>query len=277
MGNKSANDSDAWNETEVPINISVVTEAINVSEDLLDDDNESTELDGNLSDATEENVSAVPNNSHDRWILPEDVPMVGNESANESDAWNQTEPYNGEAGNASDALEDDNESVALDGNLSDGSAENLADVSNSSRLNAVLLEGVPIMGNKSANDSDAWNETEFPINISVVAEAINASEDLLEDDNESTELDGNLHGGGPAGKPGCDVQLVVKGWFRKIEHNLHGESGSRDPILKRSAFIRSDCCSFKDTDEDVPSFENESANHSDASDAPCLLWAMRSA
>ena len=29
--------------------------------------------------------------------------------------------------------------------------------------------------------------------------------------------------------------------------------------------------------EDVPSFENESANHSDASDAPCLLWAMRSA
>ena len=39
---------------------------------------------------------------------------------------------------------------------------------------------------------EARNETEFPINISVVTEAINASEDLLEDDNESTELDGNL-------------------------------------------------------------------------------------
>ena len=77
-------------------------------------------------------------------------------------------------------------------------------------------------------------------------------------------------------------------------------SNTLDPILKRSAFIRSDCCSFKDTDdtppalnglvrnqigrqvqhkreEDVLIFENESANHSDASDAPCLLWAMRSA
>ena len=39
---------------------------------------------------------------------------------------------------------------------------------------------------------EARNETEFPINISVVTEAINASEDLLEDDNGSTELDGNL-------------------------------------------------------------------------------------
>ena len=43
--------AEGWNATEVPINISVVTEAVNVSEDLLEDDNESTELDGNLSDA----------------------------------------------------------------------------------------------------------------------------------------------------------------------------------------------------------------------------------
>ena len=40
-----------WNDTEVPVNISVVPEDVNVSEDLLEDDNESTELDGNLSDA----------------------------------------------------------------------------------------------------------------------------------------------------------------------------------------------------------------------------------
>ncbi|CAE7549084.1 unnamed protein product, partial [Symbiodinium sp. CCMP2456] len=45
------------NETEVPINISIVTEAINVPEDLLEDDNESTELDGNLSDANLASVS----------------------------------------------------------------------------------------------------------------------------------------------------------------------------------------------------------------------------
>ncbi|CAE7497764.1 glnA3, partial [Symbiodinium microadriaticum] len=116
IGNESANDSDtsdAWNETEVPINISVVTEAVNVSDDLLEDDNESTELDGNLSDATEENVSEVWNSSNDSWILPEDVLIIGNESANDSDA------------------------------------------------------------------SDAWNETEAPINISVVTEAINVSDDLL--------------------------------------------------------------------------------------------------
>ncbi|CAE7879118.1 unnamed protein product, partial [Symbiodinium necroappetens] len=252
----------AWNETEVPINISIVTEAINASEDLLEDDNESTELDGNLSAAKLVSVSLrtdcypkgwssraaaeqwrdrrervggaelQPLGSFKMWSehkifehgrgqpqqqlflrVSEDVPMAGNESANESDAWNQTEPPNGEAGNASDALEDDNESVVLDGNLSNRTAENLADVSNSSRLNAVLPsrqwlldsasrlvsnwkfqanEGVPIMGNKSANDSNAWNETQVPINISVVTEAINASEDLLDDDNESTELDGNL-------------------------------------------------------------------------------------
>ena len=45
-------------------------------------------------------------------------------SASESiaaEAWNQTEPpFSGEASNASDAREDDNESVALDGNLSNG-------------------------------------------------------------------------------------------------------------------------------------------------------------
>ena len=36
-----------------------------------------------------------------------------------AEAWNQTEPpYSGEASNASDALDDDNESVAPDGNLS---------------------------------------------------------------------------------------------------------------------------------------------------------------
>ena len=29
--------------------------------------------------------------------------------------------------------------------------------------------------------------------------------------------------GGPAGEPGCDVKLVVKGWVRKIEHELLGE------------------------------------------------------
>ena len=40
---------------------------------------------------------------------------IGNVAA---EAWNQTEPHDGEAGNASDALEDDNESVVLDGNLS---------------------------------------------------------------------------------------------------------------------------------------------------------------
>ena len=49
--------AEAWNETEVPINISVVTEAVNVSDDLLEDDNESTELDGNLSDAKLASVS----------------------------------------------------------------------------------------------------------------------------------------------------------------------------------------------------------------------------
>ena len=49
--------AEGWNETEVPINISIVTEAINVSEDLLEDDNESTELDGNLSDAKLASVS----------------------------------------------------------------------------------------------------------------------------------------------------------------------------------------------------------------------------
>ena len=49
--------AEAWNETEVPINISIVTEAINASEDLLEDDNESTELDGNLSDAKLASVS----------------------------------------------------------------------------------------------------------------------------------------------------------------------------------------------------------------------------
>ncbi|CAE7549767.1 unnamed protein product, partial [Symbiodinium sp. CCMP2456] len=235
MGNKSTNDSDvpsstvqAWNETEGPIDISVVTEAINVSEDLREDVNESTELDGNLSDATEENVSAVPNNSG-----LEDVPMAGNESANESDAWNQTEPpYNGEATNASDAWEDDNESVALDGNLSNRTAANLAEVSNSSRLNAVLLEGLPIMGNKSTNDSDAWNETEDPINISVVTEAINVSEYLLEDDNESTELDGNLSD-------------ATEGNVPEVS-----KSSNDSWILP----------------EDVPIFRNESANHSDASD-----------
>ena len=49
--------AEGWNETEPPLNISVVTEAINVSEDLLEDDNESTELDGNLSDANLASVS----------------------------------------------------------------------------------------------------------------------------------------------------------------------------------------------------------------------------
>ena len=49
--------AEGWNETEAPINISVVTEAINVSDDLLEDDNESTELDGNLSDAKLGSVS----------------------------------------------------------------------------------------------------------------------------------------------------------------------------------------------------------------------------
>ena len=47
--------------TEVPINISVVAEDINVSEDLLEDDNESTELDGNLSDAKLASVSLRTN------------------------------------------------------------------------------------------------------------------------------------------------------------------------------------------------------------------------
>ncbi|CAE7453373.1 unnamed protein product, partial [Symbiodinium sp. CCMP2456] len=77
IGNESANDSDGWNETEVPINISIVTEAINVSEDLLEDDNESTELDGNLSDATEENVSEVSNSSGlDQFRPPKPKPRV---------------------------------------------------------------------------------------------------------------------------------------------------------------------------------------------------------
>ncbi|CAE7209305.1 unnamed protein product [Symbiodinium sp. CCMP2592] len=233
MENKSANDSDVWNETELPINSSVVTEAINASEDLLEDDNESTELDGNLSDATAENVSAVSNNSHDRWIPPEDVLIVGNVSANESDAWNETEPSDdGEASNASDALEDDNESSTLEGNLSDGTAENLEEVSNSSNGSWILPEGMLIMENKSANDSDVWNETELPINSSVVTEAINASEDLLEDDNESTELDGNL----------SDA----------TEDNVSEVSNrSNDSWI---------------LPEDVPIFENESVNHSEASD-----------
>ena len=49
--------AEGWNETELPINVSNVTAAINVSEDLLEDDNESTELDGNLSDAKLDSVS----------------------------------------------------------------------------------------------------------------------------------------------------------------------------------------------------------------------------
>ena len=48
--------AEGWNETELPINVSNVTEAVNVSEDLLEDDNESTELDGNLSDAKLDSV-----------------------------------------------------------------------------------------------------------------------------------------------------------------------------------------------------------------------------
>ena len=42
--------AEGWSET-IPVNISVAFEDANVSEDLLEDDNESTELDGNLSDA----------------------------------------------------------------------------------------------------------------------------------------------------------------------------------------------------------------------------------
>ena len=42
--------AEGWSET-IPVNISVAPEDANVSEDLLEDDNESTELDGNLSDA----------------------------------------------------------------------------------------------------------------------------------------------------------------------------------------------------------------------------------
>ena len=39
------------------MNVSNVTEAINVSEDLLEDDNESTAMDGNVSDAKLASVS----------------------------------------------------------------------------------------------------------------------------------------------------------------------------------------------------------------------------
>ena len=51
--------AEGWNDTEVPVNISVVPEDVNVSEDLLEDDNESTELDGNLSDAKLASVSLL--------------------------------------------------------------------------------------------------------------------------------------------------------------------------------------------------------------------------
>eukprot|EP00439_Symbiodinium_sp_Y106_P069480 s537_g11.t4 len=75
------------------MNVSNVTEAINASEDLLEADNESTELDGNRSDAnlvcigylrTEENVSQVPSGGNGSFVAPEDA-LLGNISANDSD------------------------------------------------------------------------------------------------------------------------------------------------------------------------------------------------
>eukprot|EP00439_Symbiodinium_sp_Y106_P012441 s8232_g1.t2 len=180
--NESANDSDAsdgWNETEPPLNISVVTEAINVSEDLLEDDNESTELDGNMSDA----------NLASGW----------NETEPPINMSNVTEPINV----SEDLLEDDNESTELDGNLSDANQENLTE------------EGVPTVRNESAIDSDGWNDTELPMNVSNVTEAINVSEDLLEDDNESTAMDGNVSDAKLASVslPTSWVKLVVAAWF----------------------------------------------------------------
>ena len=40
--------------------------------------------------------------------------------------------------------------------------------------------------------AEGWNDTEVRINISNLMEASNASEDVVEDDNETTEPDANL-------------------------------------------------------------------------------------
>eukprot|EP00439_Symbiodinium_sp_Y106_P000636 s8232_g1.t1 len=255
FGNGSVNDSDGWNATEVPINISVVTEAVNVSEDLLEDDNESTELDGNLS---EENITEASNSNNSSTTAEDvDVLITRNESANDSDAsdgWNETEPPLNisvvtEAINVSeDLLEDDNESTELDGNMSDAnlasgwneteppinmsnvtepinvSEDLLEDDNESTELDGNLSdanqenlteEGVPTVRNESAIDSDGWNDTELPMNVSNVTEAINVSEDLLEDDNESTAMDGNVSDAKLASVslPTSWVKLVVAAWF----------------------------------------------------------------
>ncbi|CAE7231562.1 unnamed protein product, partial [Symbiodinium sp. KB8] len=72
-----------WNDTEVRINISNLMEASNASEDVVEDDNETTEPDANLSNATEENIQ-VPNGSNGSFVVPEDA-LLGNISANDSD------------------------------------------------------------------------------------------------------------------------------------------------------------------------------------------------
>ena len=60
--------AEGWSET-IPVNISVAPEDANVSEDLLEDDNESTELDGNLSDAKLASVS-LRTNSPTEMVQP---------------------------------------------------------------------------------------------------------------------------------------------------------------------------------------------------------------
>ncbi|CAE7247456.1 unnamed protein product [Symbiodinium natans] len=196
-GNASVNNSDGWNETDLPHNSSDIWEASNSSEDLWEDANESVELDGNFSDWQQHldascSLACIP--------AEEDIFFAGNKSANDSDGWNETDlPHNSsdiwEASNSSEDLwEDANESVELDGNFSDWIAST-TEVPNNSFSNGTWMrpeEGIFFAGNKSANDSDGWNETDLPHNSSDMWEASNSSEDLWEDANESVELDGNI-------------------------------------------------------------------------------------
>ncbi|CAE7247444.1 Hmcn1 [Symbiodinium natans] len=193
-GNESANDSDGWNETDVP------NETWNVSEDVWEDVNESVEpesIGGNLSDWSENVSDAMLNTSNGSSNLQEDdapASYAGNESANDSDGWNETDVPN-ETWNVSEEVwEDVNESVgseSIDGNLSDWT-ENVSDAMlNSSNGSSNLQEddAPAYAGNESANDSDGWNETDVP------NETWNVSEDVWEDVNESVEpesIDGNL-------------------------------------------------------------------------------------
>ncbi|CAE7247463.1 unnamed protein product [Symbiodinium natans] len=189
--NASFNDSDVWRHTDVADNASVGPDDENVSEEFLEDANESAELDDvgwNFSDWTEENASEAENTSNGSVIIWQGMAVAENASANDSDAWRQPDPavpYNTsvahEAGNASEErLDDVNESVDLDGmdtNLSEWMRQNASDDVATSNGSAVVVESIPLPDNSSFNDSDvAYNASDE-----------NVSEDVLEDANESVE------------------------------------------------------------------------------------------